>query len=114
MKASTVYIMERFATFLEKLMAFPEGTGNLLDACAIMASSDVSEGLPHSLNDYPMLVAGRAGGGLVHPGIHYRSEDGENTTNVHFTVTTALGVGLTAVGADVGLSSTTIPALLAV
>ncbi len=114
MKASTVYIMERFATFLEKLMGVTEGTGNVLDSCAIMASTDVAEGLPHSKDDYPVLVVGGAGAGLVHPGIHYRSEDEENTTNIHYTVVTALGLGMTSVGADEGMSSTTIPALLAV
>jgi hypothetical protein len=111
MQASTVFIMERFATFLEKLQGVTEGTGNLLDSCAIMASTDVAEGLPHSKDDYPMLVVGGAGGGLVTPGIHYRA-DGENTTDIHYSVVTALGLGMSSFGGEEGESSTLIPGLV--
>lgn len=113
MQSSTVYIMERLATFLEKFKAVPEGTGNLLDNMAMMASTDVSEGLPHSIDDYPVLVIGKAGGTLVHPGIHFRSE-GQNTSDIHFTVLQALGLPFASFGGEDGESSTTIPALLAV
>lgn len=111
-QAGTVYIMERLATFMEKLKGIQEGPGNLLDNCAVMASTDVAEGLPHSLRDYPVLVIGRAGGGLTYPGIHYRS-DGQNTSDIHFSVLTALGVPVTKFGADQGESSTVISQLLA-
>jgi len=112
MQASTVFIMERLATFMEKLKAVGEGPGTLLDNCAVMASSDVAEGLPHSLDDYPVLVIGRGGGGLAYPGVHYRS-DGQNTSDIHFSVLSALGVPVTSFGGEEGLSSTVIPALLA-
>jgi len=114
MAASTVFIMERLATFCEKLMGVTEGTSNLLAASAIMASTDVAEGLPHSKDDYPVIVLGSAGGGLVYPGIHYRAEDNENTTNIHYSVVSALGLGMTSFGAGEGMSSTAIPGLLAV
>jgi hypothetical protein len=104
--------MQRLASVVERLMAVPEGEGTLLDQVALMASSDVSEGLPHSRNDYPVLVIGGAGGGLANPGVHYRS-DGQNTSDIHFTVLTALGLPMTSFGADEGESSTLIPELLA-
>jgi hypothetical protein len=110
MQASTVYIMERFAAFLNQLKATPEGAGNLLDGCAIMCSSDVAEGRSHSKDDYPVLVAGKAGGTLVHPGIHHRS-DGSNTSDIHFTVLTALGLDVPSFGHEAGESSTRIPGL---
>jgi hypothetical protein len=112
MAASTVFIMERLATFLEKIKGATEGVGNVLDSAAILASTDVAEGLPHSLDDYPVLVIGKAGGGLVHPGIHFRS-DGQNTTDIHFSVLSALGLPFTSFGAEDGESSTIIPALMA-
>jgi hypothetical protein len=112
MQASTVFIMERLATFMEKLKAVAEGPGTLLDNCAVMASTDVAEGLPHSLDDYPVLVIGSAGGGLAYPGVHYRS-DGQNTSDIHFSVLTALGVPVTSFGGEMGESSTVISALMA-
>jgi hypothetical protein len=112
MQASTVFIIERLATFMEKLKAVTEGPGTLLDNCAVMASSDVSEGLPHSLDDYPVLVIGSAGGGLAYPGVHHRS-DGQNTSDIHFSVLSALGVPVTSFGGEEGESSTVIPELMA-
>ena len=36
--------------------AIPEGDGTLLDNCAIILSSEVSEGRSHSLDEYPLLT----------------------------------------------------------
>jgi len=80
---STVYTMQMFGTMLASLKATPEGAGNVLDNCAILASTDTSDGRFHNLFDYPILVAGKAGGFLKYPGIHYRSTvGGENTSTV--------------------------------
>ena len=54
--------MQRFAALLEALRGIPEGDGNLLDRCVILGSSDVAEGQPHSISNYPILVAGGGGG----------------------------------------------------
>jgi hypothetical protein len=89
--ATTVYTMRQFAILLEALKALPEGDGNLLDNTAILASSDVAEGLAHSIDDYPILIAGRGGGYFKYPGIHYRS-DGENTTQVLLSMLHAAGL----------------------
>jgi hypothetical protein len=79
-----VYNMERFAYLLEKFKATPDGVNgeNLLDNMAILLSSDCSEGYTHDIFDMPIVVAGRAGGRLRHPGVHYRSASGENTTDI--------------------------------
>ena len=53
----------------------PDGAGNLLDSLALLATSDHSDGAAHTVNDYPVLIAGRAGGALVHPGVHYASNE---------------------------------------
>ena len=110
--AVTTFIMEQFAYFLAALKKAPDGmTGqSVLDNVAILGSSDVSDGKAHSLNDYPILVAGKAGGSLVHPGVHYRSE-GENTSNVLLTLLRAAGCDVDSVGAGGGLSSTPCSAL---
>lgn len=109
----TTFIMEKLATVLERLRDTPEGDGNLLDRCAILASSDVAEGQPHSINDYPIIVAGRADGALVHPGIHYRSQSGENTSNVLLSLLQAMDLNVTEYGNGGGRTSTPLDAIKA-
>jgi hypothetical protein len=79
-----IWNMERFAYMLDKFRSTPDGvTGeNLLDNMTIFMSSDCSEGYTHDIFDMPIIVAGRAGGRLPYPGIHYRSPNGENTTDI--------------------------------
>jgi hypothetical protein len=96
--ASTVFTMQQFANLLSALKAVPEGAGNLLDSCAILASSDTADGKAHSITDYPILVAGRAGGALKYPSVHYRSTSKENTSTVLMSMLRAVGVPLTEFG----------------
>ena len=111
--AITIYIIQNLGTFLERLKNTPEGDGNLLDRCAILASTDTSEGQPHSLDDYPIIVAGKAGGALVHPGVHYRSTSGENTSNVLLTLLQAMDLDVTEFGNGGGKTTETVAALKA-
>jgi hypothetical protein len=104
--AAVVYVMNRFAYLLEKLKASQEGTGNLLDNSCILFSSDVCEGLVHSITDYPILVCGRAGGFLKFPGIHHRSMSSDNTSDVLLTCLRAVGANVDSVGSEGGLSIT--------
>ena len=102
-QAITVFIMQRFAALLEALKAVPEGEGNLLDSCVILASTDTTEGQPHSINNYPILVAGGGGGALVHPGIHIKGSRG-NASDVLLTLVQAMDIPATEFGKDGGLS----------
>jgi hypothetical protein len=106
-QASTVFTMQMFAVLLNSLKAIPEGAGNVLDNCAILASTDTSDGRYHNVRDYPILVAGKGGGYFKYPGIHYRSVTGsESTSTTLLSVLRAAGTGLTQVGAAGGLSTT--------
>jgi hypothetical protein len=98
--------MAQFAYFVAALKNVPELVEgqSVLDNIAVLASSDVSDGKNHSIDDYPILVAGRGGGDLVYPSVHYRS-NGENTSNVLLSVLKAAGTGLTEAGSDGGLST---------
>jgi hypothetical protein len=96
--AATIFTMQQFTTLLSALKGVPEGAGNLLDSCAILASSCVADGKQHSITDYPILVAGRAGGKLAYPSLHYRSPSGENTSMVLMSMLRAVGVPLTTFG----------------
>jgi hypothetical protein len=110
-QAITLFIMQRFAALLSALRDMPEGDGNLLDRCVILASSDVSEGQPHSINDYPILVAGGGGGALTHPGVHIRGKGG-NTSDVLLSLLRAMDLPLTEFGAKGGHTTQTVDGLL--
>ncbi len=78
------FCMANFSTLLGELRGVSEGSGNLLDNTCILAGSDVCEGWSHSENDYPILVAGGAGGRLKSGVGHYRSALGESITDIGF------------------------------
>jgi hypothetical protein len=108
-----VFAMQRLAELLAKLKATREGDGNLLDQVVLFACSEVAEGRSHSTRDVPILVAGRGGGALRHPGIHYRSTTRESVTRLHLTMLQALGLPLKEFGAGPGLTAETLSALRA-
>jgi Protein of unknown function (DUF1552) len=110
---AVVFTMRNFAYFLDKLQKTPDGQGNLLDRSCILCTSDLAEGLVHSKNDYPILVAGSAGGALKSPGIHVRSANGANTSDVLLSCLQAVGTGVSSVGKDEGLSTSACKDILA-
>jgi hypothetical protein len=109
--ATTVFTVKMFATLLQSLKAVPEGAGNLLDNCAIVATTDTSDGRFHNVKDYPILIAGGGGGFLKHPGIHYRSQTSENTSTALLSVLRAAGTNLNSFGFDLGLATTSCTAI---
>jgi hypothetical protein len=54
--------VELLAKFLKKLKNTAEGSGTLLDRCAIVYGSALSDGNAHSNVDLPLLMAGHLGG----------------------------------------------------
>lgn len=101
-QASTVFTMKQLAYLLEKLKATPEGTGNLLDRTAILCSSDTAHGREHTIDDYPILVAGKAGGAFKGD-YHYRSTSGENASSVLLSLVRSMGIAATEFGKGGGL-----------
>jgi hypothetical protein len=53
---------DRFAYFLGKLDAIPEGNGTLLDNTLVVWSSEVGKGNNHSFSKLPVVLAGGLGG----------------------------------------------------
>lgn len=93
----TVFTMEELAKMLVKFRDTPDGAGNLLDSLALLATSDTSDGEAHSVNDLPIVIAGKAGGALKHPGVYYHS-NGEHTNKVLLTLLRSVGLQLTEIG----------------
>jgi hypothetical protein len=98
---STIWTMKQFGVFLGALESAVEGDSNLLKQSAIMATSDTSDGSAHSVDDYPILIAGSAGGFFKNPGVHYRS-NGENSSIALLSLVRSMGLQVTEYGADGG------------
>ena len=93
---SVAFSMEQFAYLLQRLAAVTEGEATLLDRCAIYCTSDLADGQTHTVTDYPVVVAGRAGGALK-SGEHIAAA-GKRTSVVPYTLLKAIGVQATSFG----------------
>lgn len=94
-------IMESFAYQVQSLASVEEGDGNLLDSMVCIGTSEISLGRTHALDDFPLLLAGSAGGRL-REGVHLRSTGGEKTGKVTLSVLRALGIEAASWGSDGG------------
>jgi hypothetical protein len=99
--AITKYIAGCFADFVSRLDAIPEGDGTLLDHMVVLGTSDSSNPRLHSLEDFPILLAGSADGRVL-TGRHVRS-DGGNASRVGLALLQAVGVATGEFGHDEGL-----------
>lgn len=95
----TKFTMTQANVFLEALNSIPEGSGTLLDNCAVILSSEVSEARTHSLDEYPLILAGSAGGSLQQ-NLHYRSHSQENANKFTLSIMRALGMNQVSYGAN--------------
>lgn len=109
--AATIFKMEQLSGFLQRLAATPDGDGNLLDNTLVLGTTELSEGYNHSNDEFPIVMAGRAGGAF-NPGRHYRSNNRRNTSDVLLTVLRAMGDMRPSFGTAEGISSSPISELL--
>ncbi|MCB9663976.1 MAG: DUF1552 domain-containing protein [Alphaproteobacteria bacterium] len=91
--------MQALAYLLGRLRDVPEGDATLLDHCAVLATTDVSYGRTHQLDEFPLIVAGSAGGRL-RTGFHHRSASSDNAGRVPLTLLRALDVPAADWGVD--------------
>ena len=112
---ATIVTMECFSSMMQKLRNTSEGAGNLLDNSLFLATSDLSEGLTHSVDDYPIVLAGRAGGAMRFPGIHLRGPSlvRKNTADVLMTIMRAMGSTRASIGTGLTASSTPVSEIMA-
>lgn len=110
---AVLFNVQCFAYLLEKLKSFSEGTGNLLDNSVILLGSDCGDGSTHDSFDHPIIVAGRGGGALKYPSVHYRSLTKENTTDILLSCLQVFVPSATEAGAAEGYSNTPCTAIQA-
>jgi hypothetical protein len=96
-----VYAMECLATLLNGMKNVTEGDGTLLGNSLVYVTSCTSWGKIHATNEWPVLLAGKAGGALT-GNQHVRAE-GENLSKVLFSIAGLMGTPLTSLGANEGL-----------
>lgn len=95
----TVQCVTRYAEWLDALRAVPEGGGTLLDSCAVIGCTEISEGRTHSLDDIPIVIGGSACGALK-TGWHYHSATRESTSKLMLTLARAMDVVIGEFGVD--------------
>ncbi|HET6279560.1 MAG TPA: DUF1552 domain-containing protein [Polyangia bacterium] len=99
-----LHSMTSLAYFLEKMKSMTEGAGNVLDNSLVYVTSCTSWGKPHGADEWPVLLAGKAGGALK-GNIHLRAP-GENLSKVLFSIAKIMGSNVTTLGRDQGLVTT--------
>ncbi len=92
---------EQFAYFLERMRSIREGNGTLLDNCMIVYGSGIADGDAHAHDNLPVLVAGRAGGGLT-SGRHVRVAKETPMTNLYLSMMDRMGVSMERFGDSTG------------
>jgi hypothetical protein len=90
--------METFANLLKHMDGVREGAGTLLDNSLVLATSESNFAKIHSVDNLPILVAGK-GGGKWKSGQHI-SGNGDPSSRVGLTVQQALGMPVTSWGLD--------------
>ncbi len=102
-------IMADLAYFLTALRNVQEGDGNVLRHSIILCTTDCSYGRSHSLDDYPIVIAG-SGGGALRTG-HHVAARGENSSKVMLSILRAMGVRATEYGVGAGRTADALPGL---
>lgn len=92
---STFFIeqsMAAFGTMLKKMAEVKEGDRTLLDNCLVLATSESNYAKIHSIDNLPIMVAGRAGGKWK-SGQHIAGK-GDPSSRVGLTIQQALGMSV--------------------
>lgn len=105
------YFVDVFGDFVRALDEVPEGGGTVLDHTVVLGTSEVSGGAAHTFGDFPLLVAGGAGGRL-RSGRHVRL-DGALASRVPLTCLRALDPTVGSWGRDQFATSSAVSELLA-
>ncbi|MBX3157316.1 MAG: DUF1552 domain-containing protein [Deltaproteobacteria bacterium] len=104
--------IEQYAYLLEKMQATPDGAKTLLDNSVVILGSDCSEGWSHAIDNMPVLVGGGGGGMLKSPGIHTRSKNDRNLSDILLTCMRTVVPDLESVGAAEMRSTTVVSEIL--
>ena len=85
------YHMAKFAYFVERLKALPDGDGTLLDHALVLYGSSLSDGNQHNFSPLPIVLAGGASGQLK-GGRHLQFPKDTRMSNLLAAMLNKLGV----------------------
>jgi len=105
-----LYAMRCLNEFLTNLQATAHGSGTLLDATLVYVTSDTAWGRTHTKAEWPVLLAGKAGGRLR--GDEHHNFQGENLSRALLTAAQIMGTNQTQLGLDAGLATSALPGIL--
>jgi len=105
-----LYAMRCLNEFLSKLRDTPHGSSNLLDASLVYVTSETAWGKTHTKTQWPVLLAGKAGGRLR--GDEHHDFDGENLSKALLTVAQAMGSNVAELGLDACRVNSPLPGIL--
>lgn len=91
-------VQSGLADTIKILADFKEGDSSLLDRSVLLATTDVGHAMVHSVENVPVITAGRAGG-TMKTGFHVKGS-GDPATRVGLTVLQALKVPVAKFGHD--------------
>jgi len=94
------YAMTCLNEFLTKMKSTAHGATNLLDQSLVFVTSDTAWGKTHTNTEWPVLLAGKAGGKLQ--GDAHYNFPGENLSKALLTVAQMMGSTATSLGGGVG------------
>lgn len=103
------YTMRCLAEFLTNLKNTPHGASTLLDSTLVYVTSDTGWGKVHDRTEWPVLLAGKAGGRLR--GDEHRNFPGENLSRALLTVAQLMGSTQTSLGLDGGKVTAALPGI---
>jgi hypothetical protein len=94
------YVITCLNEFLTKMQATAHGASNLLDQSLVFVTSDTAWGKIHTNTEWPVLLAGKAGGKLQGDG-HFNFP-GDNLSKALLTVSQIMGSTATSFGSGAG------------
>jgi hypothetical protein len=107
--AGVIYTMRCLNEFLATLQNTPHGSSNLLDASLVYVTSDTAWGKTHTNEEWPVILAGKAGGRLR--GDEHHDFPGENLSKALLTVARIMGSSMTEIGLDAGQVTSPLPGI---
>ena len=95
------YLVDQFAAFLTRMKAVKEGEGNLLDNSMILYGSAISDGMRHSHDNLPIVVAGK-GGGTIRSGRVLKCSKETPLNNLFLSMSERAGAPIEKLGDSTG------------
>jgi hypothetical protein len=105
-----LYTMKCLNEFLLNMKNSPHGDGNLLDQTLVYVTSDTAWGKIHTKEEWPVLLAGKAGGRIA--GDQHVNFQGENLSRALLTVANIMGAEKTELGLDAGRVTSVLPGII--